>query len=224
MSNVFAPPALATPCSDGEKLRLQPLSCVTVKVWPETLMVPERAGPELPWMKYPTAPLPLPLAPEVTVIHGALLDAAHPQPPAAVTATLPNAPDAATFALVGLSVSPLQSAACETKKFSVVPAAPAMVIVPLRCAPVLASAVKATVPLPLPLAPESTVIQGTLPVAVQPQVPVEVTWNELIPPPAATEMLSGEIDRAHEASAQGENSVTPHNSTQWALRSLKVAP
>ena len=165
------------------------------------------------WTEYPTVPLPLPLDPKVMVSQGALLVAVHAQP-FAVTAKLPEAPDEATFALVGLSVSPLQSEDCETVKFSVVPPAPATVIVPLRCAPWLAAVVKATVPLVLPLAPEVTVIQAALLVAVQPQVPVEVTWNEPIPPPAATKVLPGEIDRAHEARAQGENCVTPDNSTQ----------
>jgi hypothetical protein len=36
-----------------------------------------------------TVPLPLPLAPPVTVIHEALLTAVHPQPDCAVTATVP---------------------------------------------------------------------------------------------------------------------------------------
>jgi hypothetical protein len=39
-----------------------------------------------------TVPLPVPLAPDVTVIHEALLTAVHPQPLPAVTVTLPDPP------------------------------------------------------------------------------------------------------------------------------------
>ena len=38
---------------------------------------------------YETVPLPLPLAPAVTVIHAALLVAVHAQPAPAVTVTVP---------------------------------------------------------------------------------------------------------------------------------------
>lgn len=38
----------------------------------------------------PTEPLPLPLAPLVTVSHDAVLTAVQPQPPAAVTVTVPE--------------------------------------------------------------------------------------------------------------------------------------
>jgi len=41
-------------------------------------------------------PLPLPLAPAVTVIHAALLTAVHAQPAPAVTAVLPVPPVATT--------------------------------------------------------------------------------------------------------------------------------
>ena len=37
-------------------------------------------------------PLPVPLAPDVTVIHDALLTAVHPQPLPAATVTLPGPP------------------------------------------------------------------------------------------------------------------------------------
>ena len=46
-------------------------------------------------------PLPLPLAPPVTVIHPSLLTAVQPHPAPAVTLTLPLPPPAATLALVG---------------------------------------------------------------------------------------------------------------------------
>jgi hypothetical protein len=45
----------------------------------------------------PTEPFPLPLAPEVTVIHAALLTALHRQPAWVDTATVPASPDASTL-------------------------------------------------------------------------------------------------------------------------------
>ena len=51
--------------------------------------------------EYSTVPLPLPLLPEVIVIQDALLVAAHVQPLAAVTATLPLAAAAARDWLAG---------------------------------------------------------------------------------------------------------------------------
>jgi len=65
---------------------------VTVNVCPAMLSVPVREvvavfAPTL----YATEPEPLPLAPEVIVIHAALLAAVHVQPVAAVTVTLPVA-------------------------------------------------------------------------------------------------------------------------------------
>jgi hypothetical protein len=47
--------------------------------------------------------LPLPEAPEMTVIHVALLTAVHPQPAEAVTGTVPLPPAAAAVALEGFS-------------------------------------------------------------------------------------------------------------------------
>ena len=46
-------------------------------------------------------PLPLPFAPDVTVIHESLLFAVHAQPEPAVTETLPVPPDAATLVFWG---------------------------------------------------------------------------------------------------------------------------
>jgi hypothetical protein len=51
-----------------------------------------------------TVPLPVPLAPPVTVSHAALLVAVHAQPAPAVTPTEPVAPAAATDVLVADSV------------------------------------------------------------------------------------------------------------------------
>ena len=77
-------------------------ACVTVNVWPAMVTVPERAPPVLAATLNATEPFPLPLAPEVTVTHAALLLAVQAQPLPADTATVPVPPDAAIEELVGL--------------------------------------------------------------------------------------------------------------------------
>jgi len=65
---------------------------VTVKVLPPMVNVPVREVVALLALTlYPTEPLPLPLAPDVTVIHEALLVAVHAHPAPAVTFTVPVA-------------------------------------------------------------------------------------------------------------------------------------
>ena len=49
-----------------------------------------------------TVPLPLPLAPLVTVIHDVVLDAVQAQPAGLVTATLAASPAATALAVAGL--------------------------------------------------------------------------------------------------------------------------
>jgi hypothetical protein len=49
----------------------------------------------------PTGPFPVPLAPDVMVIHELLLAAVHVQPPPAVTVTVPVLAPAATLSLDG---------------------------------------------------------------------------------------------------------------------------
>jgi hypothetical protein len=64
---------------------------VTVKISPPMLIVPLRCeAPVFALALKPTLPLPEPLAPLVTVSHDALLTAVHPQPPAALTVTVPD--------------------------------------------------------------------------------------------------------------------------------------
>ena len=65
------------------------------------LMVPVRAAPGLAATLNATGPLPMPLAPEVTVIHAVLLLAVQSQPVPAVTATVPFPPAAASDASGG---------------------------------------------------------------------------------------------------------------------------
>lgn len=65
-----------------------------------------------------------------------------------------------------------------------------MVTVPVRSPPTLAATVRATVPLPLPLAPLLTVIQDALLDAVQPQ-PAGASTPTVAGPPAALTFCSG---------------------------------
>ena len=55
-------------------------ACVTVNVWPATVMVPVRALPGFAATLNATDPFPVPLAPEVTVTHATLLLAVQAQP------------------------------------------------------------------------------------------------------------------------------------------------
>ena len=59
---------------------------VTVRFCPAAWRMPVRAVlPELAATEYVTVPLPLPVAPLVTVIQSAVLDAVHEHPVAAIT-------------------------------------------------------------------------------------------------------------------------------------------
>jgi len=57
-----------------------------------------------------------------------------------------------------------------------------MVKVPLRAAPVLVATENPTVPFPVPLAPDVTVIKPALLAALQPQVDVVMTFTVPDPP------------------------------------------
>ena len=75
-------------------------ACVTVKVWPATVIVPLRG--ELFGFAAAlkaTVVLPVPLVPLVTDSHAALLDAVQAQSPPVVSATDPLPPPAVTDAL-----------------------------------------------------------------------------------------------------------------------------
>ena len=77
--------------------------CVTVKVWPAIVTVPVRcAVAEFAAMVMLTVPLPVPLAPPVTVIQAAPLAAVHAQVEGEVTLTLVDSPAAMEVLLAGL--------------------------------------------------------------------------------------------------------------------------
>jgi hypothetical protein len=147
---------------------------------------------------YFTEPLPVPLAPEVTLIQESLDTAVHAQPASAVTDTVPLPPLALNESLVGEMeyVQAEAAGACETVKVC-----PATVIVPVRALPVFAAAVKATVPLPVPLWPLVNVIHDALDVAVHAQPPFAVTDTLPEPPVAGTDCDVGEIEYVHDNAA-----------------------
>jgi hypothetical protein len=82
--------------------------------------------------------LPLPDAPEVTVIHAALLDEVQAHADPAVTATEPVPPAAGADALVG-SIEYAHAGAGAIPACVTVNVCPAIVTVPVRAPPVLAA-------------------------------------------------------------------------------------
>jgi hypothetical protein len=70
---------------------------VTVNDKPAIVSVPVREPPALAATLKPTEPFPVPLPPDVMVIHVALLVAVQVQLPGVVTLTLPEAPVLGTF-------------------------------------------------------------------------------------------------------------------------------
>ena len=125
-----------------------------------------------------TVPLPLPVLPEVIVIHGELLAAVQVHPVDVVTVTLPVPPVALTFKLVGETVK------VQPDCWLTVKVCPPAVIVPVRGGPAFGCTVKATVPLPVPLPLLLVmIIQGSLLTAVHVQ-PATVVILKLPLPPA----------------------------------------
>ena len=141
--------------------------------------------------------MPLPLPPEVTVSQLALLVAVQPQPLAAVTVNVPEAPAALTFADAGESVGAQGPLACVT-----VNVFPPMVIEPVRAAlEAFAVTEYDTVPLAVPDAPWVTVIQPSLLTAVQLQPLAAVTVTAPLEAPPRRSADVGEIVALHGAPA-----------------------
>ncbi len=78
--------------------------CVTVNVWPATTMMSLRVAPGFAAAVNATVPLPLPLAPDVMVIHDEPVIAVHVHPGAVVTLNVPLPPATGTVAPFALSV------------------------------------------------------------------------------------------------------------------------
>lgn len=124
------------------------------------------------------------------MIHDALLTADHEQPLLVETFTLPLSPCIGTLSVVreieyvheaggGGGGGGLLLAACIT-----VNVRPAIVSVPVRAAPLFAATLKATEPLPAPIAPDVTVIHDALLAAVHWHVLADVTVAVPAPPAA----------------------------------------
>jgi hypothetical protein len=93
---------LGTDLLSERSAKTQVLDCVTVKVFPAIVSVPVRSVvPEYEATVNTADPLPVPLAPDVTVIHATLLAAVHEQPEAAVIADDPVPPVDGTVEAAG---------------------------------------------------------------------------------------------------------------------------
>jgi hypothetical protein len=158
-------------------------ACVTVNVWPATVIVPVRgAFVGLAATATVTVPEAVPLAPDETVSQPAALVALQVQPLAAVTDVVVDWAVASSDRLAG-EIAKVQAApACVTVKVL-----PAIVMAPDRLVvAVFAAALKPTVPLPVPVAPAVMVSHDAFDTAVQPHVDPAVTLILPVPPPAAT--------------------------------------
>jgi hypothetical protein len=181
----FPPPAFID-ALDGLMEYEQP-AWFTVSVWPAIVSVPARAAPALAPAVNATEPFPLPVAPDVTEIHAALLVDVHVHPAAVVTVTDgPAPPPAATDALTGLMAYEQLAAWVRVKVL------PAIVTVPERAGPALAVTFMLTEPSPLPVDPDVTVIHPALLVAVHAQPAAAVTLAAgAVEAPAPTEAVAG---------------------------------
>jgi hypothetical protein len=137
-----------------------------------------------------TAPAPVPLAPDVTVSHDALLLAVHAQPFVAVIVTDPVPPADVSDWVVADKVYEHEVAACVTVNVT-----PATVSVPVRTDCVVFAAIaNPTEPDPLPLAPLVIVSQDALLDAVHVQPAGLVTLTLPLPPPDAADCVVAESD------------------------------
>jgi hypothetical protein len=140
-------------------------------------------------------PLPVPVAPLVTVNQLVLLLTAVQEHPFGVVTLVDVVPaPAAMLRLVGVSATVHPAAACVT-----VNVCPPIVSVPLRAlALVFAAALNATEPVPLPVAPLVTVSQDVLLLTPVHSHPVAVvTVVEPVPPAATIDWLVGDKAYVH---------------------------
>jgi hypothetical protein len=181
----------------GATAKEQGAACwLTVTVCPATVKVPVRGEVDVfAAMLKATVPLPMPLEPAVIVSQEALLVAVQLQPGVLVTVAAPDPAAAAGLSEVGATLNVHGAAPWFT-----VTVWPATVRVPVRgSVAAFAAMVKATVPLPLPLAPEVIVSQESLLVAVQLQPAIVVTVAALDPPVAAGFTVVGDTVNTHGA-------------------------
>lgn len=183
-----------------------------MNVCPPIVSVPVRSDPGLAPIENATAPLPTPDAPDVTVIQLTFDVAAHAQPAAADTATLPvEAPkttrddvEASVNAQLGgggggAGVGVGGGVGCPGTGGSgtTVPASvtttdcPATRIVPTRSVPGFAAARSVNTPLVVPLAVLAIVSHGESLIADHAQPFNVSTFTVTDPPPAGTAALAG---------------------------------
>ena len=128
-------------------------------------------------------PLPVPLGPLVTEIHGTLATAVQPQPGVAVMVAEPVPPLAGGDRVLGVIENVHPTPACVTVKVC-----PAIVKVPMRCVPFgFALALKLVEPFPEPLVGVVMVSQLSLLARVQSQPVGSVNADDPVPPVAATD-------------------------------------
>ncbi len=148
-----------------------------VRVRPAIVTVPERALPVLAATITLTLPLPLPAPGGATLSHGALDDAVHPHPLAAVTWTAMVPPAASMLCCSGAILNE------HAADWVTVNGWPAMVIVPVREPPPdIGATLNPTDPLPLPVAPAVIESQSALLEAVHAQPAPAVTVTVEAPP------------------------------------------
>ena len=171
-------------------------ACDTATACPATVSVAFRAALEgFAATEKPTAPLPVPLAPLVTVTQPAPLDAVQPQPPTAVTATL----DAAAALDVEKAVDEMPYEhgipGCVTVKVC-----PPAVIFPVRDVELgFAVAENDTVPLADPLPPSVMVSHAgaALDAVHEHADPVTVRTREELPPAEGAVQDEGDMLYEH---------------------------
>ena len=156
-----------------------------MKVNPAIVIVPERPGPLVEATVKFTLPFPLPLEPDVTLIHGCALVAVHAHPSPAVTVTEPFPPDEATDCESG------EMAKVHPSPCVIVTVCPATVTVPDREGPLSGATLSVTVPDPVPFAPDVMVIQSALLAAVHGHPADDVMARLRVPPDAPTEKVVG---------------------------------
>lgn len=190
-----------------------------MKVCPPIVSVPVRSDPGLAAIENATAPLPIPVAPEVTVIQLTFDVAVHAQPAAADTATVPaetpkttrDDAEASVNAQLGggggMGVGGGVGVGCPGAGGSgtTVPASvtttdcPATRIVPTRSVPGFAAARSVNAPLVVPVAVPAIVSHAESLTADHAQ-PFNVSTVTVIDPPAAgTPALAGATVKRHGA-------------------------
>src|SRR5215218_6279865 len=172
--------------------------------WPATVSVPLRAPPVLAAAVKVTVAEPVP---DVTLgVSQALLlltiHAPHVLPAVIVTPALP--PVSPNARVVGLAVITQAAAACDTLTVW-----PATVTVPLRAAPVLAAAVKVTVPEPLPEVALGVSHASLLLTVHAPHVLPAVTVTPALPPVSPNARVVGLAVMTHAAATWLTLTVCP---------------